>query len=201
MRGPGSTLNRRAALVLTGGVTAGTALGLVAPTTGLAQKAAKAAVRASEAAAGTGAPGLRFFSPSELQMLDELAEAIIPADDSSGGAKAAKVADAIDLKLGESLDSNMRQSWRDDLAEINRIAGGMFGRPFVRLSPSERERLLGRISRNESNPREPGEFAFGTIKWEVALHYYKSKIGIHDELKYQGNVLQDEFAGTDVSKS
>jgi len=29
--------------------------------------------------------------------------------------------------------------------------------------------------------------------------YYTSNIGIHDELKYQGNVYIDEFIGTDIS--
>jgi hypothetical protein len=29
---------------------------------------------------------------------------------------------------------------------------------------------------------------------------YTSKIGIHDELQYQGNVYIDEFIGTDVSR-
>ena len=33
----------------------------------------------------------------------------------------------------------------------------------------------------------------------MAEAYYTSKIGIHDELKYQGNVYIDEFIGTDVS--
>jgi hypothetical protein len=53
--------------------------------------------------------------------------------------------------------------------------------------------------RNEKSPKENVDHSFVTIKWWVAEAYYTSKIGIHDELKYQGNVYMDEFVGTDVS--
>lgn len=201
MSGPDGTLKRRDMLMLTGAATAAAGLGLSQTPQAFAQKAAKASAGQAERAAVAGGARKRFLTQAEFQTLEELAEAIIPADEMSGGAKAAKVADSIDFKLGESIDPAVRQSWRDDLAEINRLAAVMSGKTFIRLAPAERVRLLTRISRNEANPKEAGEYAFGTIKWEVALHYYKSKIGIHDELKYQGNVLLDEFAGTDVGKS
>ena len=75
----------------------------------------------------------------------------------------------------------------------------MFGRPLLKTSPAERQKLMERISRNEKKPQENGDYAFVTIKWWVAEAYYTSQIGIHDELKYQGNVYIDEFLGTDVS--
>ena len=102
--------------------------------------------------------------------------------------------------LLESLDTAMKQSWRDDLAEINRLSGLSFGKPFMSASVAERTRLLERISRNERNPKDPGDFAFGTIKWQVTFVYYKTKIGIHDDLKYQGNTILDEFVGADPGK-
>jgi hypothetical protein len=48
-------------------------------------------------------------------------------------------------------------------------------------------------------PLEDINYAFGTIKWWVAEAYYTSQLGIHDELKYQGNIYIDEFAGDDVT--
>ena len=118
----------------------------------------------------------------------------------SGGARAAGVAEFIDARIGESRDPEVRQSWRDDLEEINRISFEISGKSFVASSPVERTRILERISRNEASPKEPGEVAFGTIKTQVAFVYYKTKIGIHDELKYLGNAILDEFLGTDPSK-
>ena len=57
---------------------------------------------------------------------------------------------------------------------------------------------MQRISSNERNPKGNVDHSFVTIKWWVAEAYYTSKIGIHDELKYEGNSFIDEFIGTDA---
>ncbi|MET0633671.1 MAG: gluconate 2-dehydrogenase subunit 3 family protein [Tardiphaga sp.] len=177
-------ITRRQALA----VTAGAAAAAMAP-------AAAPAQATKPAALATG----KFLSARELAILDEVAELIIPADAQSGGARAAKCAEYIDARLAESIDPLWRQSWKDDLAEIDEVSIAMFGRPLLDASPAERQKLMERISRNEKSPRENVDHSFVTIKWWVAEAYYTSKIGIHDELKYQGNVDIDEFIGTDVS--
>ncbi len=146
------------------------------------------------------AAGRAFFTAREFEALDEIAEMIIPADDVSPGARGTGVAAYLDQRIGESRDPKWRQSWRDDLAEIDRLSNGMFGKRFVQASLEQRTKLLVSISRNEKNPQEAGEYAFGTIKWSVADAYYRTKVGIHDDLQYQGNVLLAEFAGTDVGR-
>lgn len=160
-------------------------------------QAKKAALKPAPAGPAPG-PGRAFFTAREFAILDEVAEMIIPADDVSEGARATKVAAYLDVRIGESIDPAWRQSWRDDLAEIDRLSNEMFDRPFVKASYEQRTRLLQRISKNEKNPSVPGEYAFGTIKWAVADVYYRTHTGIHDDLKYQGNVLQADYAGTDV---
>ena len=76
----------------------------------------------------------------------------------------------------------------------------MFGRGFLETTPPERIKLMDRMSRSEGKkPVEDINYAFGTIKWWVAEAYYTSQLGIQDELKYQGNIYIDEFAGTDVT--
>ena len=152
-----------------------------------------------KAVARTALPAGKFFTARELAILDEFAELIIPADEQSGGAKAAKCAAYIDQQLAESIDPEWRQSWKDDLHEIDETADRMFGRPFLDTSPAERIRLMDRISRNENKkPVEDVNYAFGTIKWWVAEAYYTSEIGMRHELKYQGNSYIDEFVGADV---
>lgn len=171
--------------------------------------AAQASAQARRAAPGTtprgppksGAPGQPYLNKRQRALLDEIAEAIIPADDVSGGAKAAGVGETIERQLAESLDLDLRNGFRDDLDEVDRIATSMLGRGFVAASPADRARVLERISRNESSPKTPAEFSFGTLKWLVTYAYYKSRVGIHDDLKYQGNVLIDEFIGVDVGRT
>jgi hypothetical protein len=177
-------ITRRDALAAAAAAAVATTL----PTAALAQAAKPAALTAG-----------RFLTARELAILDEVAELIIPADAQSGGARAARCAAYIDAGLAESIDPLWRQSWKDDLAEIDAIAIGMFGRSVLELAPAQRQKLMERISRNERRPIENVDYSFATIKWWVAEAYYTSQIGIHDELKYQGNVYIDDFLGTDVS--
>jgi gluconate 2-dehydrogenase subunit 3-like protein len=186
----GEAITRREALAIAGAAGAAAA---ARPEAAWAE--AKAPAAAKRAAA---APAGKFLSAHELATLDEVAELIIPADAQSGGARAAQCAQYIDARLAESIDPLWRQSWKDDLAEIDEIAIEMFGRPLLQASPAERQNLMERISRNERSPKENVDHSFVTIKWWVAEAYYTSKIGIHDELKYQGNSFIDEFIGADV---
>jgi hypothetical protein len=183
----GEAITRRQALV----VAAGAATTAALPEGALAQTT-KAVVASTSG---------KFLTARELAILDEVAELIIPADAQSAGARAAKCAQYIDARLAESIDPDWRQSWKDDLAEIDEVSVAMFGRPLLQASAAERQKLMERISRNEKNPKENVEHSFVTIKWWVAEAYYTSTIGIHDELKYQGNVYIDEFIGTDISAS
>jgi Gluconate 2-dehydrogenase subunit 3 len=166
----------------------------LSPRAALAQRKPAASANATVAASG-----LKFFTAAEFRTLDDMAEMIIPADERSGGARAAGVPAFIDARVAESIDPAWRQSWRDDLAEVDRLSQGLFGRAFADGTFEQKTRLLERISRNEKAPKEPGEHAFGTIKWTVAETYYRTKIGIHDEIGYRGNVILDEFVGVDIS--
>ena len=103
-------MNRRRLLALCGGLAGGALLPAVASAQ---QKRAQPVsgtrpVRAPVPAAV--AAGRRFFSPAAFALLDEIAEAIIPTDENSGGARAAKVAEFIDTRLGESLDGDVEES-------------------------------------------------------------------------------------------
>src|SRR5690606_23822131 len=146
-RKPAMTVDRRQLIV--SGVAAAAAAAI-----GLPSSTALAAPRAIATAAGKRA----FFSARELAILDEVAELIIPADAKSGGARAAGVAQALERSIGESRDPEWRQSWHDDLAEIDRLSRAMHGKGFLEASPAEREQLLTQISRNEADPKEAGEY-------------------------------------------
>ena len=64
-------------------------------------------------------PAVRFFTPAQHTLVEELSETIIPADSHSGGAKAAKVADYIEQVLRETTDDNQKQLWREGLHLID----------------------------------------------------------------------------------
>src|SRR5205085_9014173 len=60
---------------------------------------------------------LKHFSTQQAQTIDALSEVIIPADDHSPGAKAAKVYEYVDEIVSSSADA-VKTLWMDGLAAI-----------------------------------------------------------------------------------
>jgi hypothetical protein len=138
-----------------------------------------------------------------MALLDELTEAIIPADAHSGGARAAGVVPFLDRTLAEK-DARIpdyaeeRKNWKDGLARVDEVAREMHGKPFLETTAEQRLAVLNRMAQNEHDPKAPEERFFRHLKNATGQAYYTSKIGIHDEMEYKGNTLLTEFVGTDV---
>jgi hypothetical protein len=156
------------------------------------------------AAGAEALPAGRFFSAAELALLDELTETIVPADEHSGGARAARVAEYIDGRLAEydpqfpELRSE-RESWKAGLVAVDALAREATGKSFLEASPEQRVKVLEGLAEAEQDPKTDGQLFFVELKDWTARGYYTSSIGIHDELEYKGNTMQDEFAGIDVA--
>jgi hypothetical protein len=182
-------LTRRDLLKLAGGAVA------AAPLAGM--------VRPVEAASAAPAVAPGFFTPAEFKLLDELTELIIPTDEHSPGARAAGVAAYVDRKLA-GYDPKIaplkeaRDSWKAGLASIDAISKQMNGAPLIEVSEDKRVAVLERLAQKEKSPETPAEKFFQELKAWTARGYYTSSIGIHQEMEYKGNVLQDEYAGIDA---
>lgn len=163
--------------------------------TSAAQEAAHDHARhALQASAAAQPQPLRFFTEEENRTVTEMSEQIIPADDSSPGARAAKVNEYIDLIVSESSDPT-KQTWREGLAAINKMSRERFSKPFPDASAEQQIELLKEISKNEKSPQTVEERFFRTIKYATVDGYYTSEIGIHKELHYKGNSFLKEFTG------
>ncbi len=141
-----------------------------------------------------------FFTRAELALVDELSEMIIPTDDHSPGARAAKVASYIDGRLAEAFDAANRTTWREGLRRLEQLSRQAAGRAFLESSPEQRLALLQKIAGSESKPETPEAKFFVELKSRVVHAYYTSEIGIKQELDYRGNTYQAEFSGVDVSQ-
>jgi len=138
----------------------------------------------------------RFLTADEYALVDELTELIIPADDHSGGARAARVADFIDMTLAEAFEQSARDTWRNGLGRVNALAREMHGSDFMKCAGPARVSVLARMAANEEAPKAPEELFFRELKELTVRGYYTSKIGIHDEMGYLGNTLQQgDYAG------
>lgn len=150
--------------------------------------------QAAKPAAAPASHSLKFFTEEENKTVIEMSELIIPADDHSPGAKAARVNEYLDLIVSESTEAT-RQSWREGLGAVNKMSRDKYGKGFAEASPEQQIELLKEISKNERSPQSVEERFFRTIKYATVDGYYTSEIGIHKELHYKGNSYMKEYTG------
>ena len=142
----------------------------------------------------------RFLTPAEFALLDELTETIIPTDDVSPGARAAGVAAYIDGRLAESLRPAWQAQWRSGLAGVDQLSRELTGTTFLAATPRQRLAVLARMAANEADPQTEPEKFFRELKHWTASGYYTTKIGIHQDQHYKGNVYQmGAYAGYDAT--
>jgi hypothetical protein len=145
------------------------------------------------------ADGPRALTRDQYALLDELTEILIPADEHSGGARAAGVAAYIDAMLAEAFDATVKASFVSGLALVDGLAQKRHGRAFVALSPAEREAIVATMAEGEADPKTDEARFFVALKRRTVHGYYTSRLGIHDEMNYKGNTMQEEYSGIDVS--
>jgi hypothetical protein len=149
---------------------------------------------------GSQAPKPKFFTAAEFALVDEMSDMIIPTDQQSAGARAAGVAIYIDGRLAEAFEKDEGQRWRAGIAAVEAVSSEMHGKGFMASSPEQRLALLTRVAAAESDPKTDAEKFFKQIKGGTIRAYYTSKIGIHDDQQYKGNVIQPgEYSGYDAS--
>ncbi len=142
----------------------------------------------------------KFFTAAEFALVDEMSDMIIPTDEQSAGARAAGVAAYIDGSLAEAFEKEQPLRWRAGIKAVETLSREMSGKTFMASTPEQRLALLTRIAAAESDPKTDAEKFFPEIKSSTIRAYYTSKIGIHDDQQYKGNVIQPgEYAGYDAT--
>ena len=139
-------------------------------------------------------PALKAMSAAQFRTIEALTEAIIPTDERSPGAKAARVPEYIDLLLSEQ-DEAARQQLSDGLKALDAFSESRFQKPFAALDEPQAEAALTELSRNEKKPETTEEKFFKAVKNATIHGYYTSEIGIHKELRYQGRKILQEYVG------
>jgi hypothetical protein len=135
-----------------------------------------------------------YFRPEQLSTLEALTETIIPADEHSPGAKEARVAEYVDTIVADAPES-VKHQWDNGLVLINNMAQNSFGRPYSECSVPEQIAVMSELAGSENGRDTPEERFFAILKRATIDGYYTSKIGIHEDLQYQGNAAVSEFPG------
>lgn len=146
-----------------------------------------------------------FFKPAEFAMISRIADLIIPAT-STPGALGAGVPMYIDGVVAKNPAA--QRTIRAGLATFNTSCRARHGHDFVALpeatqiavltplcvaADEEAEAPAGSARRARGKLQDPSVALFKAIKSMTADGYYTSKVGLVDELGYQGNAVLTEF--------
>lgn len=144
-----------------------------------------------------------FFSPRQFQMVEHLADMIIPADDTPG-AKQAGVAEFIDFMVANRVPVSARRDMRStedaiqmgNEAQVRFISGldwinarskSEFGHEFLDCAAEQQKGLLEELAYNAKfkPSTESGRDFFRFIRDYTVVGYYTTKIGL-ESLGYPG---------------
>ena len=134
------------------------------------------------------------FTKPQMETIAALSEVIIPTDQHSPGAKAARVDQYIQEVVGAS-DAATKEFWIDGLSAINKLATGQHCTEFTNCNPKQQAEMLQKLSLGEGHPTTLEERFFVAVKHATVDGYYNSEVGIHEDLQYQGNTMLGEFPG------
>ena len=136
----------------------------------------------------------QFFKPDQLACLDALTETIIPTDQDSPGAKAARVGEYIDRVVADAPVA-VKEVWKDGLAVVDRIAVAQYQKRYSQCSVQEQTHVVTLLAGDEDASESFEAKFFAVLKRATVDGYYTSSIGIHQELNYQGNKMLGAFPG------
>jgi hypothetical protein len=143
----------------------------------------------------------QFFTEHEYATVRELAAAVLPKDERSGGAVEAGVPEFMDFMMVDPLESpRIRQerqtAMRGGLAWLDFECGDRYGKTFVECTLEERKAALDDIAWPEkARPEhEQGAHFFSAFRDLTASGFWSSRIGIED-LQFQGNTYVAEWNG------
>jgi hypothetical protein len=145
------------------------------------------ALVASTGIFGACKPGPHQARPDALtrddqDLIEEIADTLLPTTKASPGAKAAGAGAAINLLLTDCYDRAAQQRLVQGLKDFRTTCRARHGDDFASLAPPERERLLREIDA-QAQTAGPTHY-FGLVR-ELALRaYFSSEIGVTRALRY-----------------
>lgn len=142
-----------------------------------------------------GAAGAAFevMDADQAETVATMAELIIP-ETNTPGARAAGVAEFIDLIVAEWYDADERERFLEGIAGVDARSRTTFGAPFTALSEEEQVALLRGLDAEVAALRkaaaarlegiDPDAHFFAQMKRLTLYGYYTSEVGVNEELEY-----------------
>lgn len=138
-------------------------------------------------APGTIANGARF-TDSDLALLDEIAETMLP-ETSTPGAKAAGVGAFMALMVTDAYYPSDQAIFREGMAAVDARCREAVSRDFLAASPADRLKLLEALDAEQfdqmrNQPPDAPRHFFRMMKELALLGYFTSEIGYTQAMRY-----------------
>jgi hypothetical protein len=129
-----------------------------------------------------------LFSATDVALLDEIADTILP-ETKTPGAKAAGVGQFIAMMVTDTYDPGEQRLFLDGLETLDRESRTQNGGGFMASSPAQRVALLERLDRETIEyMRQAGSadrpHYFRMVKELTLLGYFTSEIGYTQAMRY-----------------
>lgn len=138
----------------------------------------------------------QFFSQHQYATLQGLCDAIIPADERSGGAVEAGAPEFIDILTSESPEYQLKLG--GGLLWLDSFCTGRYGQVFLECAAEQQQKALDLIAFGKNAKEDPslsqGIAFFAFLRKLTCDGFFTSKIGIAD-LRYVGNTYILDFPG------
>jgi hypothetical protein len=132
-------------------------------------------------------PTLRILDPHQHETVATLTELIIPETDTPG-ARAAGVAEFIDLIVAEWYTEEQRARFLAGLADLDRRSQAVSGRVFLDAGSSDQMRIVWELEADwlsfQATGGEADQHFFPQIKRLTVYGYYTSRVAVEQELHW-----------------
>ena len=129
------------------------------------------------------------FSASDIQLLDEVADTILP-ETKTPGAKAARVGPFMAVMVTDCYEPKDQQIFRTGMQQLEQASQKANGKSFVASTPQQRLALLESLDREQKTYMDarkhddPAHY-FRMMKELTMLGYFTSEIGYTKAMRYR----------------
>jgi hypothetical protein len=130
-----------------------------------------------------------LFTDTDIQLLDDIADTILPTTAKSPGARAANVGPFIALMVTDCYTPADQEIFRRGIGQLDAACRAAHNTPFVSATDAQRLALLEGVDREAKEymdsraPEAPAHY-FRMVKQLTLLGYFTSEIGATKSLRY-----------------
>src|SRR5690606_37137704 len=125
------------------------------------------------------------FSESDIMLLDEIGDTILPASGRSPGARTAKVGSFMKAMINDCYSQKDKVIFMDGIGRFNQLVEKAHSKGFMELNPDQRYDLLARLDKDAMGLPEKAVNRFFLMAKELTIKgYFTSRPGLTRALRY-----------------